>query len=365
MRTRFHRIRERSAYAALLLCLAALHGCDEDDPEPGPEPGGGGPAPWSLDAEFAEIEAEAPGFGGYFYEGDGTLALYVQDPATQAAAARTAVARRTGERGRSSRMPAGEADIRVRRGTYAFSQLQAWRNRLVATLLARGTVAYVDLAEDGNVLRVGALEGAEPGVQRVVAAEGIPGAAFAIVTAEAPLRLQNTLRHRARRAGVPGGYLLTWQGSDGRSGECALGFNVQLLPIRDAESYTGGYVTASHCSGVQGETDAVNHYQPDNADHLGLEVRDPAFETGGACPAGRRCRWSDAAVFAHSPGRRLEIGLLAAVSAVSSIEVTANPLSIRRKRPYPVVGEPVDKVGPGSGWTFGRVIATCVGGTTN
>jgi hypothetical protein len=355
-----------SARAALLLCVAVLPACGGGGPEPGgpgpDEGGGGGSDPWSLDGEFAEIEAEAPGFGGYFYSGDGTLTLYVQDPATQADAARAAVARRTGGRGRSSRMPAGAAEIRVLPGRYAFSQLQAWRTALAPILLARADVVYIDVAEDGNALRIGVLVGTGPGVQARVVAEGLPGGAFAIVAAAAPVRLQHTLRDNAweaRGPGVPGGYLVQWQAGS-RTGFCALGFNVHVRPIRDPESYTGGYVTASHCSDVSGRVDGTNHYQPDNPHHLGLEIRDPAFVTGGECPAGRRCRWSDAAVFTHSPGRLLDIGLLAAVSAVGSTEVAATPLQIQRKRPYPVVGELVDKVGPGSGWTFGRVYATCV-----
>jgi hypothetical protein len=352
--------------AALLLCAALLPGCRGGgrgpDPEPGPHGGGGEPSdPWSLDAEFAEIEAEAPGFGGYFYGADGTLTLYVQDPATQAAAARTALARRTGGRGRSSRMPAGAAEIRVLPGRYAFSQLQAWRTALAPVLLARADVVYIDVAEDGNALRIGVLAGTEPGVQARVVAQGVPGGAFAIVAAEAPVRLQHTLRDNAwetRGAGVPGGYLVQWQ-SGRRTGLCALGFNVHVRPIRDPESYTGGYVTASHCSDVPGEVDGTNHYQPGNPYHLGVEIRDPAFVTGGECPAGRRCRWSDAAVFLHSPGRLLAIAQIAGVRAFGSTEV-AGGLRIEHERPYPVVGETVDKVGPGSGMTFGRVYATCV-----
>lgn len=351
---------------ALLLSAALFAGCGGGGPMPGPGPdgggaGGGGAAPWSLDEEFADIEADAPGFGGYFYAGDGTLTAYVQDPATQGAAARTAVARRTAARSRSTRMPAATGEIRIQRGNYAFSELQAWRARLSPILLARADVVYVDVGEDGNVVRIGVLAGTEPGVQARVAAEGVPGAAFAVVAAEAPRQLQHTLRENAwevRGAGVPGGYLVQWQ-ADGRTGYCALGFNVQVLPIRDVSTYTGGYVTASHCSDVAGELDRANHYQPDNAHHLGLEIRDPPFFTGAGCPERRRCRFSDAAMFTHSPGRLLDIGLLARTGSVGSVEVTG-VLRIQGERPYPVVGESVDKVGPESGWTFGRVYATCV-----
>lgn len=370
MRIRFHpQIPQLFSRAALAACIAALAACGGGGPTPGPGPdggggggGGGGADPWSLDAEFAEIEAEAPGFGGYFYAGDGTLTVYVQDPATQGAAARTAVARRTAGRGRSSRMPAGTGDIRVVAGSYAFSQLQGWRTRLVPILLSRADVVYVDVGEDGNVLRIGVLEGTETAVQARVAAEGVPGAAFAIVAGEAPRRLQHTLREnaweRGTSGGVPGGYLVNWVADEGRTGYCALGFNVHLFPIRDAASYTGGYVTAAHCSDTQGEVDRAQHYQPENPHHLGQEIRDPAFVTGGECPAGRRCRWSDAAVFTHSPGRLLEIGMLARVRAVGSTEV-AGGLRIQGERSYPVVGETVDKVGPGSGLSFGRVFTTC------
>jgi hypothetical protein len=365
MRIRFHpRVPPLVSTAALVLCIALLPGCGGGGPGPGPGPGGGGGGtdPWSLDGEFAEIEAEAPGFGGYFFAGDGTLTVYVQDPATQGPAARDAVARRTAGRGRSSRMPTGAAEIRVQRGTYAFSQLQAWRTRLAPILLARADVVYLDVAEDGNALRIGVLPDTEASVQARVAAEGVPGGAFAIVAAEAPRRLQHTLRENAWErgpgGGVPGGYLVHWN-ADGRTGYCALGFNVHLLPIRDPASYTGGYVTASHCSDVQGARDRAQHYQPENPHHLGSEVRDPAFVTGGECPAGRRCRWSDAAVFTHSPGRLLDIGLVARVGGVGSSEVAGSPLRIQGKRPFPVAGEIVDKVGPGSGLTFGRVYATC------
>lgn len=66
-------------------------------------------------------------------------------------------------------------------------------------------------------------------------------------------------------------------------------------------------MTNSHCTHTQGVVDNTEYHQPirpinpwDMSNRVGLEIADPPFFTGGNCPSGYRCRYSDSA-FVRSP----------------------------------------------------------------
>ncbi|MBW3655745.1 MAG: S1 family peptidase [Gemmatimonadetes bacterium] len=228
-----------------------------------------------LEWRFAEIEREVPGFGGYFFAPDGAVAAYVAEPGS-APAIRAVLARVLAERSPSGR-DRRTGELRVLHGLYSFSQLAAWRDRLVALLPMPGVV-YVDADEASNRVRIG------------------------VLTKEARL--------------------------------------------------------AVAAAAFQGQVEGTLHQQAGEPDVLGTEIADPPTFQGGACPRGRRCRYSDAARFRFAPGHVADPAI-AGPAEPGSPDV-AGTLRVAGENPYPVAGEVLDKVGAETGWTFGAVAATCV-----
>ncbi|HEY7770218.1 MAG TPA: hypothetical protein VIB55_18775 [Longimicrobium sp.] len=300
-----------------------------------------------VEARFVEIEREVPGFGGYFFAADGAVAAYVAEPGS-APAARVVLARVLAERTPSAR-DRRTGELRVLAGRYSFSQLAAWRDRLMALLPMPGVV-FVDADEAFNRVRIGVWTNeARLAVPAAAVRLGVPLEAL-VLSDERSLR---PLVRLADAAGplVPGGYRVSFASDLSTIVQCSLGFNV--LGLDDA-----GYVTAAHCSRVQGRTDRTVHQQPGESELLGMETADPLMFRGGACPADRRCRYSDAARFRYAPGHVADPAI-ARTAEPGSREV-AGTLRVAGESPYPVAGEMLDKVGAETGWTFGAVAATCV-----
>ncbi len=77
---------------------------------------------------------------------------------------------------------------------------------------------------------------------------------------------------------------------------CSLGFITQ---VTDPELGTfPGVVTAHHCTRTRGAADGDRFYQPSysTSNYVGPEYLDSPFFTGGSCPPGSQCRYSDAAL---------------------------------------------------------------------
>lgn len=300
-----------------------------------------------LEARFVEIEREVPGFGGYFFAPDGAVAAYVAGPGS-APAARVVLARVLEERAPSAR-DRRTGELRVLAGRYSFSQLAAWRDRLVALLPMPGVV-FVDADEAFNRVRIGVwTKEARLAVPAAAVRLGVPLEAL-VLSDERSLR---PLVRLADAAGplVSGGQRLSFASGPSTAVQCSLGFNV--LALDDA-----GYVTAAHCSRVQGRADGTVHQQPGEPELLGMETADPPMFRGGACPAGRRCRYSDAARFRFAPGHVADPAI--ARTAEPGSRDVAGTMRVAGESAYPVAGEVLDKVGAETGWTFGAVAATCV-----
>ena len=297
-----------------------------------------------LESRFAEVSRRVDGFGGYFYAADGVLTAYVTDPATEPAA-RAILASIAAER-RPSGHERRDGQLRILQGRYSFPQLAEWRDRLVPLLLMPGVV-FVDADEASNRVRIGLVEdGSRVRVRDAAFRLGVPPAAL-VISAERSLRPLTGLADAAGPV-VPGGYRLSFARGASVAVQCSMGFNVA----------GGGYVTASHCTRVQGREEGTTHHQPAGPGVLGTEVSDPPMFMGGACPEGRRCRYSDAARFRYAPGQAAE-PLIARTAGVDSLAVDGT-MWVAGELPYPVSGEVLDKVGAETGWTSGAVGATCV-----
>jgi hypothetical protein len=364
------------AVPGLLMAVVAFAAACSDAPPTEPRAAESGPelfrtvaphpsrAPHTIDAEFVRIAQEVPGFGGLFYGEDGTLNLYM----SMAQARSTAqVASALRDQLAGLRIDASALQtMKVLEGQYDFLQLDAM-HRSVTPVLGLSGVVFTDADEAANRVRIGvATAAAAAAVERSLAMLGVPRDAV-IISEAAPIQLEQTVRDRVRPVG---GGLQVWRPGFSIGTGCTMGFNVRA----PAAPGVHGFVTNSHCTAVRGEVTATPFYnhRPDVADtFLGNEEHDLAPFTGGICPAGRVCRYSDTAGGRYAPGVENTLGIIYRTLFPGtglnpgSIEIDpANPRwQIVEEVPFPIVGQTVHKVGRTNGWTMGPVNATCQ--TTN
>jgi hypothetical protein len=133
-------------------------------------------------------------------------------------------------------------------------------------------------------------------------------------------------------------------------------------------------VTNSHCTNTQGGVEGTVYHQPSasgTTNRIGQEIADPTYFTGGSCPSGRRCRFSDSsfARVPHPSGPAVATALgTIARPAVGSFTWNGVDTFTITAEAAPVVGQSVTKVGRTTGRTSGTVQQTCanfnVSGTT-
>ena len=358
-------LKNKAASRGLLAALAIVAaGCADQSTPAGPDASDAAPAAGraqdgtpgnSLDARFAALARQVPGFGGYYYDDAGNLNVYLKDPGQRgaAAAALSGVLRepRAAARGKG----AAQAAMVVRQGQFDFLQLREWNDRLPAVLSMQGVV-YTDIDEETNRLRIGVENaGVKPAVAARLAALGVPAAA-AVITETEPIRMMATLRDYVRP--VDAGLQIAFG-----SYVCTMGANVY-------SGSTRGYITNSHCTNTQGGVESTAHFQPTTSSssyRIGTEVADPTYWTGGSCPAGRRCRYSDSSRGNYTSTASVNFGKIARTTSYGStsagsltINSSSPRFSITAEKANPVVGEYLDKVGRTTGWTYGRVSSTCV-----
>lgn len=293
----------------------------------------------SVDDELLRIGRQIPGFGGLFYDAQGRPSVYLLDPEGDGAAAVKSLG----------------TDVRVLRGDYEFESLLAWRHE-IRPLLGLPGVAFLDADEARNRVVVGVdsrARGMDRGrLERELAAAGVPREAVVFQEA-APFEDLVGLRDKLRP--VPGGSQIVFS-----SFACTLGFN----------AFRGnlfGFVVNSHCTHVRGEADGTRYSQSTpTSGGIGTEIVDPAFSTAPPCPAGRRCRMSDAAFARYD---RAVLGGQGKIARTLSGGTETGSLTLKNagarftitdRRGSPLEGDTVHKVGRTTGWTFGTVIGTCV-----
>ena len=310
----------------------------------------------SVDSEFVALSKSIPGFGGLYYDAVGTPTVHLVDQAQQALARATLASTVRALNGRANQ-------IRFQHGDFDFAQLNAWRKQLPPVLAIKGVV-FTDVDEAANRVHVGVEDASvATRVREQIAALNIPAAAVVISEAK-PFHFQSTLSSGMRptaggiKIGVP--YTSDPQGA---GFFCTLGFNA----YRHNDTYMG-LVTNSHCTKTQGGVEYSNYYQPDyssNANLIGVEIVDPTYYTGGACPSGRRCRYSDAAFATYynatgTMGQIARTTVRGSLSGSTTIDPAKPRFTMVSDNPYPYAGETLDKVGITTGWTSGVVTSSCV-----
>lgn len=308
-----------------------------------------------VDSEFASLASEIPGFGGLVYDRDGTPIVYLVDQGQQALA-RTTIA------SRMSQLNAKAAAMQFRDAQFDFAKLYAWRQALPPVLALKG-VLFLDVDEAANRIRIGVANAtAADRVRAALVSLKVPMEAVLITEAK-PFQALAALTDYTRPP-VGGLQIAVPYTSDpqGAGFYCTLGFNAYQYADTSI-----GFVTNSHCTKTQGGVEYSNYYQPDyssNGNLIGVEIADPTYLTGGTCPTGRRCRYSDAAFATYYPIK----GTIGKIARTTERGSSSGPLTIDPAMPrftiisetaYPHMGETIDKIGRTTGWTSGTVTSSC------
>jgi len=303
----------------------------------------------TLDDRLARLAEEIPGFGGIFLEEDGELSVYLVggEAATQSVEEIGATIARALD---WEEFRLGAKGIRILPGQYDFRQLKEWHDRLFPHIFDIGGVILTDIDEARNRLRIGVEnESAAEVVIQTLISLSVPREAVIVEIVE-PILPMATLQDRVRP--LVGGVQIQIQSGGG--GFCTLGFNA----IRSGVT---GFVTASHCTNVQGGVEGTLYWQPREATDtfIGTEIADPPYTQQPSCPTGIRCRYSDSAFVQFASGVSSSLGYLARTSGLGSFTITGG-FRIVAGATMRVPGEIVNKVGRATGWSQGPIVYTCV-----
>lgn len=313
-----------------------------------------------LEAQFAQIEANASGFAGWYFDKEGNAVVRVKDNGKKAEAlervGRIIDARVQSGRGRAAAQK-GRRQITVQPARYSFSELARFRG-IVSANLPKGAHS-IDLDEVNNTITVGVVD--EHAVQRfrgVAARLGLPAAALRVEVTPAP-QSRTTLQDYQRP--VAGGVQVT------STGACTVGINARW----DANTNYAGFITASHCSSTPFVYASTMFYQPTVSTMYDIanEWDNPFPSTTlGGCVSGRTCRWSDTLFAIYFSSERSSANAANSIAettwwnygAAGSITETNDYLTITGEVSSTPTNEWLDKIGRTSGWTYGTVQNTCV-----
>lgn len=252
-----------------------------------------------------------------------------------------------------SNEPAGPSDQSGWSQLGRQDSLQSWFAMSSPAVLALPGTVFSDKDEANSRLVIGVENAAAiPRVRDAMARLRIPGAAVAVEVTP-PIHQVATLRGRGRP--TTGGTQINFT-----QFLCTLGFNASRGSQRS-------FVTNSHCTATQGGVEGTQYFQPTRTKDptvIAVEVADPQYFQGGACPAGRRCRYSDASRARYRAGVTSDRGAISRTSGpnngslrvTGTLTITAQDNTTTR---FPL-GTVVNKIGRTTGWTRGRITRTCV-----
>jgi hypothetical protein len=331
------------ALAAGTLALAAACSDRTEPTAPDSQPATVSLQPTVQDTDDpVSIARAVPGFGGFYFDDQGTPVVYLKN---------------AGERGNAQRALAvflrreglSPSQLRVLPSRFDWAQLEKWSLQASSEVLAIPGAVFVDADEASNRVTIGLERGAQARIRGIVARLGIPKEAVAFQETK-PIRSMATLRGKVRPA--VGGLQINFPGF-----LCSLGFNA----IRNGQR---SFITASHCTNRQGGVEATPYYQPLQSTapvKIATEVSDPGYSSNKTgCPAGYRCRFSDAARAAYASTTTSSLGKIAKTTGPNNNSITINGSFSITAEGIASVGQTVGKVGRTSGWTTGRVTNRCV-----
>jgi len=333
----------RTLAAAAVIVSSA---CQDQSQPTGPTPPSAEPdlrqAPQGPPLDPLALGRTVAGFGGFYFDASGSPTVYLRDPSRRGAVA-------------AALAPFFQAEgldpsqLRVLRGDFDYAQLDDWFAKASPAALAVPGAVFADLDEASNRLRIGVEHAtAQAGVRGAIAALGIPADAVILEQTE-PIRYAATLRDKVRP--VLGGLQINFT-----QYICTLGFNA-------TRSGQNSFITASHCTAKRGGVEGTKYYEPlasTSGSFIGTEVADPVFFTGGLCPVGRKCRYSDAARAAYASGVSFSRGRIEKTSGVNNGSLTISGYFSINAEGGGSAGNTANKVGRTTGWSQGSLTSTCV-----
>jgi len=360
------------------LALLSTAACT-DLPTPADDPSGAEPrlraaaapraVPQSLDDDFVRIAEKVPGFGGMFMDEAGEVHVHMKNPAT-GASARPVIEAFLAERARGAgaAMRAG-SPIRFRQGAFEFRELRRWHDEQLPAVWNIPGVTFTDIDERQNRLVIAVRDGdAARRVRALVASLRVPAEAVVVEEfgqAEELVSLRDQVRP------TPGGIGISFASNTpaGQLHDCTLGFNAYIgSPPDDVDSTVHVFVTNTHCTGVPGQNTGSNYYQ--GGQHIGTEYWDAGYFQGFDCPAGKWCRYGDAAIVRYNESFPWDFGYtaltaFAGTSSAGSLDITGRTRITSKAWMSPMVGQNLSKVGQRTGWTRGNVARTCANVQSN
>jgi hypothetical protein len=246
--------------------------------------------------------------------------------------------------------------IKLIDGEFTFAQLKSWKDRALQVMAING-VTRLDIDDFSNRLLVGVAPGLDGGsddsIADELAAQAIPPAGWRIDEV-APVEQDASLQDAFRpvSAGVQVQFVSAFTSTTATLGACTYG----LTAIRDG---VAGFITNSHCSLSRGNLDSGLYYQSRYGEVAAFaqETRDPSYFSGGSCPSGRQCRFSDS-LFARRTDSSVDLRASIAKNAVGSMnwDGISRYYVVGAENALP--GDIVHKIGRSTGHTTGRVDAT-------
>lgn len=269
--------------------------------------------------------------------------------------------------GGSSAPSSQAADPGQQGGAPTLGQLDALQARMLA-LFDNPSVVFTDVDEGARRLTVAVQNaGAERGVRQQLTALGVPVNLVDIVVTP-PVVEVATLRDQVRP--VAGGLQIAFA-KRALVYMCTLGF----VAVR---SGVNGFVTNSHCTEKELESNGTKHYQPLLPTQIGTEAVDPS---GFSC-GNNKCRYSDSAFSSLLNGVSADLlGFIYKTTGVDngSLTIATDGSALARFRitgeapPNKALtdggpnvlgaasgGETLNKVGRTTGWSQGLVTNTCI-----
>jgi hypothetical protein len=246
----------------------------------------------TYDDLLLSISRIVPGFGGLFPDSGG-VTVWLLDPPGDSARVTDAIAAVNEEAKRSREanfVLHATKRLSFARAEYTFSQLHALKQQLYSAQIPEGTV-YSGISKRHNRLGVGVeSQSVKAAWETKLLVAGVPIDAVRFETLRHPPLATDYLQHKVRP--TSGGVEIGWN-------TCSLGTNVlyRLDPVNKH------FITASHCSTIQWGLDPVLFpwVQPTPPDTIGLvEAADPAPFSGGQCPSGKICRYTDVTVVRYT-----------------------------------------------------------------
>ncbi len=348
-----------------IVSIATIAGCQGDAPTAGTNPDltllpvvrVDAQQHRNFDDRLAMLAEELPGFGGLFFDSTGQLIIRLKDQSLLDSFKPRITQFLTRDAGGNAAFVAERmeqvAAARAQEAQYDFRQLHTWYQQVVAIAGGAEGVTMGDIDEVRNRVVVGVANSSRiASMEEAVARLGIPSGVV-IVEQFDPVEIhqsQQSLRDRTRPV------IAAVEISSGL-GICTLGYNVaHWFNEEYQEEY---FVTNSHCTTVFGQVTGMSMGQAVSTDIIGTESVDPPLFTNSSdprCPAGRQCRYSDAALFLYNEAS-FSHGIVAWPD-VGSIDYSN--IRVITGGGDPIVGMTVHKVGRTTGHTTGVVSETCI-----